>query len=263
MIFFVYLRKQQRPSQVNQPPADAQAGNVMMLILVAVILFAALGYVIAQSTRAPAGGAGAEENTSLRASQITQYGVYLEQSIMRMTMASIPAEQLCFDHDGWGHDDYNHSGCLTEKNQIFSTLPDSGNVSWAQPPAGSNDGSPWYIPADVCVPGVGRSLVANCNTDGTGNSEDIVAILPNVDRAVCLALNTKLHIENPNGSPPRAGGVLYTSGHYFAGSFADGGSIDSAGSDAAILRGRTYGCVEGAGTPPVGTYHFYHVLLAR
>ena len=170
---------------LTRPPSQAcrnQSGNVMFLILIAVALFAFLSYVVAQSTRSNE-GAGNEENTSLRASQIIQYGTYMEQAVLRMRFRDIPSEEICFDADGWGHNDYYFSACDDVNHQVFSTASGAGGVSWSYPPEGANDGSPWYIPANVCVAGVGVSLVDNCNSDSSSQSEDIVLILPNVSRA--------------------------------------------------------------------------------
>lgn len=243
----------------------SQSGNVLFLILIAVMLFAALSYVVATATRS-SGGDGREENTSLRASQIIQFATFAEQAVLRMRFRGVEDEQFCFHHDGWGHNDYYHAGCDNVRNQVFSTHPDGGGVSWSMPPQNSNDGSPWYFPANVCIAGLGKSVVDNCHTDGTGDSEDIVLILPNVDRAVCAAINNNLSIPNPGGVPPLSGGSLFAAGMpAFTGTFSDGAVINSAGSpDPAILRGQQFGCVQSAGpVPPEGTMVYYHVLLPR
>jgi hypothetical protein len=240
-----------------------ESGNALFLILIAVALFAFLSYTVSQSTRSNE-GSGREENTSLRASEIMQYGTYMAQAVMRMTFRGVSADNLCFDADGWEHNDYYYSACDEPKNQIFSSLPDAGGVSLSKQPQGANDGSPWYIPANVCVVGVGVSVEDDCNSDGTGDSEDLVLVLPNISKTVCMEINKVLDIANPNGNPPKAGGNMFDSGQpYFTGSFADGGRIDSAGTDPSILRGHSFGCVEGNGTPPEGTYLYYHVLMAR
>ncbi len=235
----------------------------MFLILIAVVLFACLSYVVAMATRGT-GGDGHRENTSLRASQILQYATYTEQAILRMRFRNIDAENFCFDNDNWGHTDYYHSGCDDEKNRIFSTNPASGNVAWTSPPVDANDGSPWYFPADICIAGLGKDVRMDCNNDGTGDSEDLVMILPNIDKAVCIDINKQLDIENPDGVPPKASASLFSAGMpKFTGSFADGTVISSAGSDPAILRTRQQGCVEGNSTPATGTYHYFHSLLPR
>lgn len=226
-------------------------------------LFAFLSYAVAMATRGT-GGDGDKENTSLRASQIIQYSTYAEQAILRMRFRKIEAEDICFHNDNWGHNDYYHPGCDDRSHQLFSNHADGGNIPWSRPPEGANDGSLWYFPANMCISGVGKDVVAACNSDGTGDSEDLIMILPNIDRAVCIAINKHLDVGAPNAPPPIGSSNFYGAGMpKFAGSFADGTAINSNGSDPAILRGRQQGCIEGAGTPPPGTYHYFHILLPR
>lgn len=240
-----------------------ESGNILFLILITVALFAALSYVVSNVTRS-GGGEGKRENISLRASQIIQYSTYTEQAVLRMRFRDIMPEDFCFDHDGWDHDDYYHAGCDNHKHHVFSSHPEAGGVVWTLPPFAANDGSPWYIAANVCVAGLGKDITDNCHSDGSGESEDIIMFLPNIDRAVCMEINKQLGIITPDGLPPQAGGNIYDNGRpYFTGSFADGGRVDSAGTDASLLRGQQYGCIEGNGNPPAGTYHYFHVLLPR
>lgn len=251
------FNKAQHRQQVNEQ------GNILFLILIAVALFAALSYAATQSTRS-SGKTGAEENTSMRASQIIQYATYVEQAVLRMRFRDVADENFCFDDANWGHNDYYHAGCDEIKNRVFSNHTDGGNIPWRIPPTGSNDGSPWYFPADVCIAGLGKSVEQNCDSDGTGESEDLVMILPNIDMDVCLAINKHLDIANPAGRPPQIGGTMYPAGMpKFTGSFSDGGVINSSGDDPAILRFQQEGCVEGNVSPPANTFHYFHILLPR
>ena len=240
-----------------------ESGNILFLILICVALFAFLSYVVAGSTRT-GGGTMDSENVSLRASQIIQYATYVEQAVLRMRFRNIEGQSMCFDNDGWDHNDYYYPACDEPKHQVFSTLPDSGGIIWSRPPAGANDGSVWYIPENICVAGVGKSLIDNCNTDGTGDTEDIVMILPNLALDVCMEINDQLDVTEKGVAPPVGNANMFTpGGNYFTGTFADGTVIDSTGSDPTVLRGKPYGCVAGNGAPPAETYHYYRVLLPR
>lgn len=256
--------KKNLPISKAQPRAQVnESGNILFLILIAVALFAFLSYVGAQSTRS-SGGTGAQENTSMRASQIIQYATYTEQAVLRMRFRDVAPEDFCFDDDNWGHDDYYHAGCDSIKNRVFSNAPEGGNIPWRIPPVGSNDGSPWYFPANVCIAGLGKSVEQNCDSDGTGDSEDLVMILPNIDKDVCMAINEHLDIANPGRRPPQIGGTMYPAGMpKFTGGYGDGGVINSSGDDPAILRFQQEGCVEGNVSPPAGTFHYFHILLPR
>lgn len=251
------------PAQDNRHDAPRpESGNVLFLILIAVVLFAALSLAVSNITRS-GGGEGRQENTSIRAAQIIQYATYTEQALLRMRFREVEDNAFCFDHDGWGHDDYYHAGCDTAAHHVFSSAPNAGGVVWSKPPRGANNGSDWFITGTACVAGIGENYTDNCHNDGSGDSEEIVMILPYVSRDVCIAINKSLNIPNPEGNPPRASGNLFTAGSYFAGHFADGTRIDSGGTNMAVLRGASFGCVEGNGTPPAGSYHYFHVLLPR
>lgn len=245
---------------MNRKRFSDASGNVLFLILIAVVLFGALSYAISRGTRSGEGGM-TKENVKIKASQIVQYGTYMASSVQRMFQLGMPATDFCFDADGWGHDDYDHAACSRPQTHVYS----AGGVSWSKPVPGINDGSDWYIPANVCVAGVGVYGGDDCDNDNSGDSEDLVLILPNITRDTCLELNNRLGIENTDGEPPKAGGSLFDSGmSKFEGTYADGTVINSNGSNPATLRRQSYGCVESGGpTPPEGTYHYFHVLLAR
>ncbi len=243
---------------------SSQQGNVLFLILIAVALFAALSFAATQSLR-NSPKEGQKDSQRIRGTSIVQYATFMGESVMRMKFRGVELDNLCFDSPLWGHTDYDHAGCATETNKIFSTAPGAGEVAWMPPPEDANAGETWYITGQSCVVGIGMSLDTNCNGDGTTASEDLILFLPNISKSLCLEINTKLGIQNPNGNPPKASGDMWPAGMpVFAGNFIDGGKVDSGGSgDIAILSGHSYGCVEGGGTPPVGTYAYFHVLAGR
>lgn len=241
---------------------NPEQGNVLFLILIAVALFAALSFAATQTLRnTPADGA--KDSEKIRAAELTQYPTFIGEALMRMRVGGISEEILCFDSDNWDDDDYNHAGCNDPKNNVFMRA--GGGASWMEPADGANQGEDWYITGQTCIVGVGTYQGDDCNSDGDSSSEEIVMFLPNINRSLCLELNEKLGIINPGGNPPRAAGDLWPAGMpVYAGTFADGGRIDSIGSgDVAVLAGASFGCVEGAGNPPAGTYTYFHVLLRR
>lgn len=241
-----------------------EQGNILFLILIAVALFAALGFAATQTLRTSTKDPQSESQ-NVRGIEVIQYATFVAESIMRMKFRGIDDSQLCFDSPLWGNTDYYHSACDDEMKRVFSTVPGSGGVSWMKAAKGANLGEPWYFTGSSCVPGIGPYQGDDCNSDGASTSEELMMFLPNISKALCLEINTQLDIENPNGNPPQASSNIWPSGMpVFTGSFADGGKVDSAGSgDAAVLRGREFGCVEGNGTPPAGTYVYFHTLLKR
>ena len=241
-----------------------EKGNVLFLVLIAVILFAALGYAATQTLRT--GTADPQkESQNVRGIEVIQYATFVAESVMRMKFRGLADSQLCFDSPLWGNNDYDYGACDDEMNHVFSTVPDSGGVIWMKAAKGANLGESWYFTGHSCVPGIGPHQGDDCNSDGTSTSEELMMFLPNISKALCLEINQQLDIQNPNGNPPQASGNIWPAGMpVFTGSYADGGKVDSVGSgDASILRGREFGCVEGNGTPPAGTYVYFHTLLKR
>lgn len=253
-----------KPAHVN-PAHASQQGNVLFLILIAVALFAALSYSATQSTRAGGTKSSQEDSQRVRGVEIIQYATFVAESIQRMTFRGVNNDALCFDAPLWGHANYDHSGCGSETNKVFSPVPGAGNVVWLKVPDGANAGEPWYITGNTCVLSVGTLQNDDCNSDGNNANEDIVMFLPNITKPLCLEINEQLGISNPGGNPPKASGDLWSTGMpVFAGAYADGGRVDSGGSgDLNILRGQMFGCVEGGGTPPAGSFAYYHVLVRR
>lgn len=77
----------------------SQSGNVLFLILIAVALFAALSYVVTQSSRSGSGSTEAE-NYKLRAAQILGYATTLRTSVQRMIIGGVPPEQIKLHRPG-------------------------------------------------------------------------------------------------------------------------------------------------------------------
>ena len=237
---------------------SSEKGNVLFLILIAVALFAALSFAATQTLRnTPQDPQG--DTKKLGVATLTQHTTFVAQAVQTMAMRGIDPVNLCFDSPLWGHDDYYHAAGDNEDNRVFSPAK-GGGASVAPVPAGINNGEPWYITGQSCI----IEAEQDCNTNGN-QDEDIILFVENVPRDVCIALNEKLGMPNPQGNPPKASGNLWPPGKpVFAGDFLDGGRIDSGGNgNLGILAGQTVGCVEGGGTPPAGTYAYFHVLLRR
>jgi hypothetical protein len=152
-----------------------QRGNVLFLILIAVVLFAALSYAVTTSNRG--GGNADTEQVELKISQMMNYIASIRSAILRLSIKGVEDSQFCFDSALWGHADYNSAGCSNDINKIFSS---SGGVNWSTPVDGINDGSPWEITDGVAVEFL--------NVPATGNPE-ITMILPNIPFDVCRAIN--------------------------------------------------------------------------
>lgn len=244
--------------------SPTEHGNALFLILIVVALFAALSFAVTQGLRSDTKNTSNDRQV-IGGAEITQYTTFIAETVMKMRFRGVEDTGFCFDSPSWGDNRYDHPGCTTEAHQVFGMGADGGHVSWMRPSPGSNQGEVWIVTGQTCIPGLGLSQEVDCHADGDPSNEDLVIFLPNISHALCVDINKRLGVENPNGSPPKASGDLWPSASpFFIGSYNDGGRIDSSGSgDMAVLHGRSFGCVEGGGTPPVGTYAYFHVLLRR
>ncbi len=224
------------------------SGSALIIILIAVILFSALTYAATGSFRGgDSGTSSSEDNARIKSSQIIQYATSIEQSVMKMLLKGTSDTDLSFDTEAWGHSDYQHSPQQPVSNRIFH--PQGGEVSWSRPPKDSNDGSPWVITGAIRIPEVGLTCADE-------SCSELVAILPNITKAVCDKLNSILGVSGGQEIVDLAATSAKFTGTYSAG--------DILGNEA-IAPGTRTGCFEGAGGGGAApeTYHFFHVILPR
>lgn len=173
----------------TQTKRQSQKGNVLFLILIAVALFAALSYVVTQSTRS-GGGSTEREKNILSSAQMTQYPTALRTAIIRMILGGVSVENVKFDAPGTAP-----FTSLSSAQLVFH--PQGGGASYQQGPAdlsaSGNSALTWYYNANFYVPGIGINSV----TGSEGN--DVVAFLPGVSAGVCRQVNEELGIA-PDGA---------------------------------------------------------------
>lgn len=235
-------------------------GNVLFLILLAVALFAALSYAVTQAGRS--GGKDiSDEDARLAASQITQYATLLEQTVTRLRLSNGCRDtQISFaaDSDGDGNwydtdDDYHNPNAPSDFScHVFHA--DGGAIYNSEISDGLNDGSDWVFTGRNRVIHVGISSCPGGSGDPT--CPELMALLRNLPLQTCISINENLGINNPSGAPDQDSNNV--SFDLFEGVYdlaAAAGGVEHQGS--------LSGCFEGDNNPPSGTYHFYHVLIAR
>lgn len=163
----------------QQSRRAGEQGNVLFLILIAVALFAALSYVVTQSTRS-GGGSTEREKNILSSAQMTQYPTALRTSIIRMVLGGVALENIKFD-------DPSTSPAVSSTLLVFH--PQGGAANYQDAPADlSVEGAGtlrWTFNGEVEVPGIGID-------DAGGN--DLIAFLPGVSNGVCRQVNEELGI---------------------------------------------------------------------
>lgn len=235
----------------------AEIGNALFLILIAVALFAALAYAVTQSSRGGSGGTS-REKAALDAAQIAQYSTSVQQAVSRLLLAGGCSETQISAQVTGGDGYTNASAPVDESCHIFK--PAGGGLTRLTAPAGTNDGSPYWITGSLVAHMTGE------NPAFVAANAELAIFLPAVTEAVCAALNAGLDI---SGIPVDFGDVDQGAGDRFQGTYLAGDNVSGSPSgktcsDPTIetpnLCGRNAGRFEEQAS---GRYIYYHVLHYR
>jgi len=247
---------------ISKTNKRSESGNVLFLILIAVALFAALSYVVTQSTRSGGGSTEREKNV-LSSAQMTQYPTALRTAIIRMVLGGVAVENIAFNTPAT-------FGSVSVSRLVFH--PQGGGATFQEAPAdlSATGAAPltWYYNIHTRITNIGT------DTDSTGN--DMIAFLPGVSAGICKQANTQLGnlvastctVNQHSGVPDVVAGI--TSAIYQAnmtdtyvippsGAIA----IDGQGCTAGIFDRHASGCFYDTAGAANRQYVFYSVLLER
>lgn len=205
---------------------NAERGNVLFLILIAVALFAALSYVVTQSSRSGSGSID-RENAQLEAADAMSYLGEIRRAVATLIIRGCHDDQITFEGSGFRGgangpyaggaemlpDGANPNAPTDKRCNVFH--PNGGAVAprildktaaASAPGSWARGGHIWFQMENL--PGI-----------GTDAGVDIIAVVPYVSEAVCTAWNKANDIGGENGDrvaiPWAAGGAPYN----FAGTF--------------------------------------------
>lgn len=237
----------------NKQRRQHEGGNVLFLILIAVALFAALSYVVTQSTRS-GGGSTEREKNILSSAQMTQYPTALRTALIRLVLGGVGVEQVKFN-------DPANFGTISVNQLVFH--PDGGGAGYQTAPAdlsaSGNSQLAWTFNAEFYVPGIGID---------TSGGNDIIAFLPGVSSGVCKQVNEELGINTTgcvmnSGVPQIDGAVVagdideYMDDAY---TFPGGPGVALQCDSGTAFTRQASGCFYESGD---AEYVFYSVLLER
>lgn len=203
----------------------SEAGNILFLILLAVVLFAALSYAVTSSMKGGGKNASAEKK-ELIISQMFQYGALLNATAQRMVLTGrTTAANLRTEYDPVGSM-YSSYSCneniapIAGPNCLFS--PSGGGVAWIPQGNGPDLGAAVvrykeYLLVDAS---------AGMNIGGTSAGDHVLAVAMRSPEGTdyCTLINQKLGIS----------GIPQTT-------LFPGGDL------AALVSGHTEGCVYSTG----------------
>lgn len=158
-----------------------QRGNILFLILLTVVLFAALSYAVTSSTQGGGKNAG-DESAQVEASQLQNYFASIDAGVLRMmTTGGIRDYELNFLYNNSTLiANYDNSNCTETRCRVFH--PNGGGVIGRDldPLVRTPYGAEYLY--YISVPGAGTSAT------------DIVFGLGGVKEATCTEINKKIGI---------------------------------------------------------------------
>ena len=172
---------------------QSEKGNVLFLILIAVALFAALSYVVTQSTRS-GGGSTEREKNILSSAQMTQYPTALRTSIIRLVLGGVSIENVKF----------NAPTAFGASTNVEVFHPNGGGATFQTAPASlmsTGIEGTWSFNANFFVPQIGID---------TAGGNDVIAFLSGVSSGICAQANTELGVvttgctASPTAGVPRS-----------------------------------------------------------
>lgn len=236
---------------MSQTMSQNNQGSVFFYILIAVILFAALGYAISQSSRGGAGGLSAEK-TSLMASEIIEYGQTVTNAVQKLKLRGCLNAEISFDQavvSGYS----NTSSPSDNSCHIFDTSGAALNLVSPPPGYDSGSGSGNYAFLEE------NEFEGMGDTCGAADCVDIALILDDVNDNLCDEINEKLGVDITGGTPEDSD-MQEAASAYFTGTFTYTATVGDEVAGAS-LDGQPAGCFyEDDGTP---MNFFYQVILAR
>lgn len=242
-------------------------GNAFFLILIGIFLLGGLTVLITR-TGGQTEETGSSERLSLAASEITKYAGGLKSAVDSLRLRGCSETQISFwtdtNNDGVENssDTYYNANAPTDRScHVFSTAGAGMKEivikdDWVDSAFSAQTlyKKPFYT-GKTCIAGIGPAA-PSCNTDGIAN-EELTFVVPFIKASLCTALNSKFGLSS---IPQDNLNAWVTPGGYFTGIFADGNALNDAGS---LLSGKYNACFQGGGSPPVGSYSFYVVLIAH
>ncbi len=222
-----------------------ERGNVLFLILLAVVLLAALAYAVTNSLRGGGKDASSESAQSI-AAQMMQYATLIENTITRaMLINNVP--DYGFDMSGSNTaSSASNATCVTPECRLFDKSSTNGLMASIRLTKGLATG---------IASSPTRFYVTNVVNVGTP-AEDVVLIFGDLSKPVCDAVNAIVGI-SPNlanmegfGGSPTNYSDTYTS-------FPVSGS--NIGDEDPAFIGKSTGCFRHSSNG----YSFYHVVMTR
>jgi len=220
------------------PPRPDQSGNILFLILLAVVLFAALAYAVTQSMRG-GGKTATPEKISAAIAQVNQHATAIENFVMRaMMMNNVPEYGFEFVGENTTSTASNNT-CTSDNCRILKSVDSLALPVELRDPA-----------TVVSKESLRAAIVLNIGT----SAPDLMLLYRYLNKEACEAIN-KLYLGSPT-MPNEGWGTAIGYGGTLTSFPAATGVI---GDDSPLLVGQKTACFYHSSDG----YSFYHVILER
>lgn len=237
-------------------------GSAIIWILIAVGLFAALGFAFSSSSRTSTSLLTSAEAESY-ANQIIAYGNEVKSAVKRLRLRGCDNTEISFENNIVAG--YTNANAPTNKScHVFNIA--GGGLQYKQPSnnwidssfSGSDIYNEWIASGVPTVPKIGQKT---CSSP-SGSCSDLTIFLPYTTKEVCIKINDALGVNNPSGEPwDEVDGICLHDTNRFSGSYGTGGCGINGH---ATVNGKNSACIKTLmETPSTNGYVFYTVLIAR
>ncbi|WP_435641035.1 hypothetical protein [Micavibrio aeruginosavorus] len=252
---------------LNKRPAtmstrQTEAGNAFFIVLIGVVLFTALMFTFSRGAQ-QGGGNIANRRADLSATEILDYASKHDRAINRLLSRSCSESELNFENSTITNSD-NATAPSDGHCDVFA--PNGGGISFTTIPPqwldnDHSDKDGYGLPVFG-----GDARMLEIGSDAATN-QDLILWIGFVSADVCAAINKKLGIDP---MPTFVDGPY--AGLYYTGSFNDTwqAELSEPGLKAACASetNSDNAFADDANAPSAnqsiaGSYHFYHVLIAR
>lgn len=226
-----------------------ESGNVFFYLFLCVALLGALSYAVSQGGRSSV-TALTEERQRLLATDIIAYSDTVVKAVGQLRLRGTAMTALSFANPFISSIEYGTYNADPD-NEIFN--PAGGAVVYTDPPAdATTTGTEEYLfLANNEVQGAG-------STCGGAGCTDLLMVIANMRKDVCLRINTLLGVSNPSGAPPTDTDIDEAT--KFKPAANPFGYADTIGDEDSALDNQREACFEETGD---SEFVYYKVLLAR
>lgn len=231
----------------------SQSGNILFLILLAIVLFVALNYAVMSQREGSKNASG--ESAAAKAAAIIQHATLVQNTINRLMLVNgCKDSEISFEQSS--ETGYINPNMTTARCKVFD--PAGGGVSWINVDSGwvTDPAAKWAYSGYFQVVGFGTS-------DASATSSELTAYIPYLNRDVCIAINKSLGLtSDPVNYWDQIAGYTAAPSNYFKGTYYYH-SVNGPAGNNGFPAGQPYGCVNRTDLGIGNSFAYYHVLLAR